>query len=324
MCTAAAFTKNDFYFGRNLDYEMSYGENVVITPRNFGFSFNHAGKLNSHYAILGMAHIDGDYPLYYDGVNEKGLAMAGLNFVGNAFYGEPVAGKTAIAPHEFIAYILGNCADLTEARKLLDTMTLVGEPFSEKYPISQLHWMISDNSGSVVVESTKKGFNVYDNPIGVLTNNPEFPEQLTNLTEYMGLSPKQPANTFCGEYPLKPFSRGMGAVGLPGDLSSRSRFVRAAFVRGNSKCGDSEEECVSQFFHILHSVENQRGCCELGDNVYEITIYTSCCNCDKGIYYYTTYNNHRINAVNMHNTDLDGSELVKFDLRDTEEINYRN
>ena len=94
MCTAATYKTKDFYFGRTLDYEFSYGDEITITPRNYPFHFRHSDKvLDNHYAIIGMAHVAGDYPLYYDAINEKGLGMAGLNFVGNAVYAEPVSGK---------------------------------------------------------------------------------------------------------------------------------------------------------------------------------------------------------------------------------------
>lgn len=324
MCTAVSYFKNDHYFGRSLDYERSFGETVVITPRNFVFDFRFAGIMREHFAFIGMAHVAENFPLYYDGVNEKGLAMAGLNFVGNAFYGEPVEGKYAIAPHEFIPFILGQCRDLPEARELLDKVCLVDEPFSKDYPISELHWIISDKNGSLVVESTKNGFFVYDDPMGILTNNPEFPQQLLQINNYMGLSPKQPENRFCSEYPFKPYSRGMGAIGLPGDWSSESRFVRAAFVKANSICGETEEERVSQFFHILSSVENPNGCCELEDGAYQITQYTCCCNCDKGIYYYNCYNNHLISAVDMHRENLCTTELKVFGLEAREHINFQN
>lgn len=184
--------------------------------------------------------------------------------------------------------------------------------------------MISDKSGSLVVESTEKGFFVYDDPVGILTNNPEFPQQLLQLNNYMCLSAKPPENRFCSDYPLKPYSRGMGAIGLPGDWSSESRFVRAAFVKANSVCGDSEEECVSQFFHILAAVENPNGCCQLEDGSYQITQYTCCCNCDKGIYYYNYYNDHRINAVDMHRENLCSSKLVVIKPEICEHFNYRN
>lgn len=146
----------------------------------------------------------------------------------------------------------------------------------------------------------KDGLKIYDNPTGVMTNNPPFDQQMFLLNNYRGLSPRQPENRFSEKLPLECYSRGMGALGLPGDLSSASCFARVAFTKMNSVSGDSEEESVGQFFHILGSVEQQRGCCEVAEGKYEITIYTSCCNATKGIYYYTTYTNRQITAVDMH------------------------
>lgn len=324
MCTAVGFTKKDFYFGRTLDYDFSYGDKITVTPRCYCFDFGEAGKSPEHYALIGMAHIADGYPLYYDCINEKGLGMAGLNFVGNARYGEPVDGKYNLAPHEFIPFVMGQCRDLNEARELLSEINLIDRAFSDEYPVGELHWIISDKNGSIVVESTESGMHIYDNPVGVLTNNPEFPQQMLQLNNYMYLSAKEPINRFCSSLPLKPYSRGMGAIGLPGDLSSESRFVRAAFVKSNSICGDSENECVSRFFHILGAVENQKGCCELADGKYQITQYTCCCNCDKGIYYYTTYENHQITAVDMHHENLNSSRLICYAPLDTEQVKRQN
>ena len=256
--------------------------------------------------------------------------MAGLNFVGNAVYGEPVlenqkgTAKDNVAQFEFPLWLLGQCASVKEARGLLSRINITNTPFNEKYPVSQLHWMIADREETIVVEAVADGLHIYDNPAGVLTNNPPFPQQMFRLNDYRSLSPRQPENTFVPGLELASYSRGMGALGLPGDLSSASRFVRAAFVRGNSLSGDSEAESVSQFFHILHSVEQQRGCCDVGGGKYEITIYTSCCNADKGIYYYTTYGNHQITAVDMHAEDLDGAELSRYPLIQGEQIHWQN
>ena len=170
----------------------------------------------------------------------------------------------------------------------------------------------------------KDGFHVYDNPAGVLTNNPPFPQQMFLLNQYRNLSPKQPENQFSKELPLDMYSRGMGALGLPGDLSSTSRFARVAFTKLNTQSGDTEEESVSQFFHILGSVDQQRGCCEVAEGKYEITIYTSCCNTSKGIYYYSTYENPQITAVSMHAEDLEGTEVVSYPMLQKTEIRYQN
>lgn len=324
MCTAATYKTKDFYMGRTLDYEFSYGEEITVTPRNYPFKFRYTGEDNSHYAIIGMAHVTDNYPLYYDAVNEKGLGMAGLNFVGNAVYGEPVDGSKNVAQFEFIPWILSKCGNLDEARKALSTLNLVGTPYSDNFPAAKLHWIIADKSGAITVESVAEGLKIYDNPVGVLTNNPPFDRQMFMLNNYMHLSPKQPENMFPENVGLETYSRGMGALGLPGDLSSASRFVRTAFVKTNSISGEGENDSVGQFFHILGSVDQQRGCCEVAEGKYEITIYTSCWNADKGIYYYTTYTNHQITAVDMHRENLDGTSLVRYKMIQEENILSQN
>lgn len=324
MCTAATYTTKDFYFGRTLDYDFSYGDEITITPRNFPFELRDTGKLCSHYAMIGMAHVAEGCPLYYEAVNEKGLCMAGLNFVGNAVYFEPKEGKDNVAQFELIPWILGQCGSLAEARAMLQKTNITNTPFSDKLPVAQLHWIIADKSGAVTAESVAEGLKVYDNPVGVLTNNPTFDMQMFNLNNYMQLTAGDPKNTFAKGLELNRYCRGLGAVGLPGDLSSQSRFVRAAFVKMNSLSGDSEKESVSQFFHILNSVDQQRGCCILEEGKCEITIYTCCCNADKGVYYYTAYDNHRITAVDMNKENLDSADLVRYTPVTEEQIFWQN
>lgn len=324
MCTAATYKTDDFYFGRTLDYDFSYGDEVTVTPRNFPLHFRTKGVMTRHYAMIGMAHIEDNFPLYYDAINEKGLAIAGLNFVGNAYFHKAAHNKDNIAQFELIPWILGQCGSVKEARGLLRRIIIVNTPFKEKMPCAQLHWIIADENEAITLESVEEGIRVYDNPVGVLTNNPPFDEQMFNLNNYMNLSAKEPQNNFSDMLSLRAYSRGMGALGLPGDLSSQSRFVRAAFVKMNSVSGNSESESVSQFFHILGSVDQQRGCCDVGEGKYEITIFTSCCNANKGIYYYTTYENHQISAVDMHRENLDGSCLVRYPLIYGEQIKMQN
>lgn len=324
MCTAATYQTKDFYFGRSLDFDFSFGEELVLTPRNFPLPMRHLPELKSHYAILGMAHVADHYPLYYDAINEKGLGMAGLNFVGNAAYASPQEGACNVAQFEFIPWILGTCSSLDEARARLSDMVLTDTPFSPQLPPGQLHWMIADASGCLVVESMADGLHPYDNPVGVLTNNPPFPQQMFLLNQYMNLSEKQPENHFAPDVKLTAYSRGMGALGLPGDLSSTSRFARVAFTRLHSRSGESESESISQFFHILGSVDQQRGCCEVSEGSYEISLYTSCCNASKGIYYYITYENHQISAVDMHRENLDAAELFRYPLIQGQQILWQN
>lgn len=324
MCTAITFPAPDFYFGRTLDYERSFGEEVTITPRSFPLHFREKDTLKHHYAIIGMASVQDGYPLYYDAVNEEGLAIAGLNFVGYADYKPSVPGKDNIAHFELIPWLLGQCASVTEARNLLSRVNITDTPFSETVPPARLHWIMADRQQAITLESVKDGIRIYDNPAGVLTNNPPFDEQMFQLNNYMHLSPEPPRNRFSGKLPLQPYSRGMGALGLPGDLSSQSRFVRAAFTKLNALSGTSEAENVGQFFHILDTVSQTKGCCHLGGGEYEATMYTACCNASKGIYYYTTYENRRITAVDMRRELLDGSDLSRHRLIREEDIRMQN
>jgi len=322
MCTAITFCRNCFYFGRTLDLERVYSEEVVITPRNYALSFRHQPSLKKHYAIIGMAHIADGYPLYYDAVNEAGLCMAGLNFPGFAEYGTPVNGKDNLASFEFIPWILGQCQSMQEVQKILPAIQLTRTSFSPHFPATPLHWIISDRNECITVEPLADGIRIHENPVGVLTNNPPFEDQMLQLCNFMHLSPDPPHNHFSPDINLKPYSRGMGAIGLPGDLSSQSRFVRAAFTKLNSMC--DEEECVSQFFHIMDTVNQTRGCFRLEDGSCVITQYTSCCNASQGVYYYTTYRNRRISAVDLHREDLDEDRLYRFPLIIDEDIRFLN
>ena len=315
MCTAVSLQVKDHYFGRNLDLEYSYEETITIAPRNYPFTFRKERDFLKHYAMIGMAYVQDDYPLYYDATNEKGLSMAGLNFPGNAVYLGKQSDKYNVTPFELIPWVLGQCKDVPEARKLLENTNLVKLAFHPELPLTPLHFMLSDATESIVIEPTEDGIRIVDNPVKVLTNNPPFPYQMYNLNNYMKMSKKPPLNTFAKELPMETYSRGMGALGLPGDVSSVSRFVRAAFVKWNSISTDDEDESVSQFFHILGAVEQQKGCVQLSNGEYEYTLYSSCCNTEKGIYYYKTYQNSQITAVHLHHEDLEGSRLITYKMR---------
>lgn len=331
MCTAVSYRTKDHYFGRNLDLEFCYKESITIMPRNFRLSYRKVkmpqignGFSGRQYAMIGMATVVNDYPLFYDATNEKGLSMAGLNFPGNAVYKPEAAGKDNVTPFELIPWILGQCETVAQAKALLERINLLEENFSEELPLSPLHWMISDREQSLTVEPMKEGIRVYDNPVGVLTNNPPFEMQMFYLNNFMSLTRETPENCFSEKIKLQPYSRGMGAMGLPGDLSSSSRFVKAAFTKLNSVSGDTESESISQFFHILGSVAQQRGCVHMGNGEYEITIYSSCCNTDKGIYYYTTYENSQITGVDMYGENLDGTELICYPRVEGQQIRMQN
>lgn len=324
MCTAVTYKTTDHYFGRNLDLEYRYRESVTVTPRNYPFRFRLAGSMDTHYAMIGMATVKEGYPLYYEATNEKGLSIAGLNFPGNAVYLPARTDMVNVAPFELAPYLLGRCETINQVKTLLVDMNIVNIPFNDRFPLSPLHWFIADREKGITVEPTAEGLRIYDNPIGVLTNNPPFEYHLYNLRNYLNVSIDPAVSRFSEAFPMEPYSNGMGGMGLPGDFSSASRFVKAAFVKLNSLSGDSEEESVSQFFHILSSVAMPRGCVRMDPNEYEITLYSCCCNTDRGIYYYKTYDLSHIIGVDMHREDLNGHTPISYPLLNSTPIQIQN
>ena len=323
MCTAVTYRTNDHYFGRNLDYEYDFQEVVTITPRNYIFHFRRLPPMERHYAMIGMAVVSDGYPLYFDATNEHGLSIAALNFPHSCKYMPEAAEKDNVAAFELIPWVLGDCKNLEDVRRKLQRTHIVDLCFSPEYPATPLHWIIADKTGAITVEQTTDGLHVYENHVEVLTNEPPFPWHMTNLRNYMHVSPEEPENRFAHDLLIKPYSRGMGGVGLPGDLSSASRFVKAAFTKMNSVSKDAESASISQVFHILGSVAQQQGCVKIG-HLYEKTLYTSCCNTTKGIYYYTTYENSQITGVRLHSGDLDRNTPLTYPLIQRQQIRMVN
>lgn len=318
MCTAVIYKNR--YFGRNLDYERSFGEEAVVTPCDFPLAFAEGKRLEKHYAIIGMAHVSEDYPLYYDGMNEKGLGMAGLLFSGYAVYGKPLPGKDNIPSWGFIPWILGQCSSVDEAERLMEHLHLTDVPFCDELPPSPLHWMIADRERAIVVEQTADGLHIYENDVGVLTNNPPFPFHLQNLNRYLNLTAEEAVNRFSASSSLHPFSRGMGAIGLPGDWSSPSRFVRGAFVLQNAQSEETGD--VVQFFHILDAVQMPRGCVRLENGCYEVTRYASCCDLKEGIYYWKTYEGQTVTKAVISPQTLVGTGLQRLQIEQKNDISH--
>lgn len=318
MCTSILMKGENSYFGRNMDLHYSLEKNVIITPRKYPFPFRMADKVNEHFAIIGMGMERDCYPLYFEAANEHGLAMAGLNFPSNAYYPNRTDDeKYNISPFELIPWVLGGCRTVDDAEKLLEKTHICAIDFSSEIPLSPLHWHISDRERSVVFEVTKKGQTVYKNPINVMTNNPTFDFHLQNLALYLNLSNENRENTFA-DMGVRPFSGGFGAIGLPGDFSSTSRFVKAAFLLANSN-----ESTVSQFFHILDSVAMVKGSIKV-DESDDVTLYSSAIDLENSVYYYKTQKNNRICAVKMNGVQLDGSELFIYSADEGQDVFFKN
>lgn len=324
MCTCINFKTKDNYFGRNLDLDYRFDEKVVITPRNYNFSLKSGKSFKTKYAFIGVASVIDYYPLYAEATNEKGLSIAGLLFSENSYYHVEKIGKTNITPYELIPWILGNFSSIEDLSHELNNLNITNIPFTKEIPVSPLHFMVSDNQYCLVLEPTKEGLQVYYNSIGILTNNPSFLYHLTNINNYINLTPDVADNKFSSKIQLDSYSLGMGAIGLPGDNSSSSRFVRVAFNKLNSICDDDEESSVSQFFHILDTVFVVRGSTMTQDKKWNMTTYSCCTNTTKGIYYYKTYSNSQITAIKMTDENKNNKNLSIYELENHQQIKYVN
>lgn len=324
MCTCIDFKTKDHYFGRTLDLEYRFQEQVVITPRNYNFSLKNGQNINTKYAIIGMSSIISNYPLYAEATNEKGLSIAGLNFPKNAHFFQTKENKLNLAPYELIPYFLGTYSSIKEMRSDLENLNITNIPFSEEVGISDLHWMISDNDECIVIEQMQDGLKIYDNYIGVLTNNPPFPYHLININNYGNLTTQYQENRFSDKLNIKQYGQGMNAIGLPGDNSPTSRFIRASFNKLNSVCADDEESSITQFFHILDSVSMVQGSTITKEGKCDITTYSCCINTTKGVYYYKTYQNNQIAAIRLTDIEKTKKELSIYNLIETQQINYLN
>lgn len=313
MCTALTYNNGDFYFGRNLDLEYSYNETVTVTPRNYPLHFTNGDIATRHYAIIGMANVVDNYPLYYDATNEKGLSCAALNFSGNACYSKG-EGSGFVAAFEFILWVVSLCDSVAKVKEKLRKIKISDKAFNTELLPSELHWIIADKASAITVEQTSDGLKIYENPVGVLTNNPEFDKQLFYLNNFAGVSALPAENRISPEINLDLYSKGLGGMFLPGDMSSASRFVRAVFTKYNSVADKTEDSSVSQFFHILGSVANARGTVRLPEEKFQLTVYSSCCNTNTGVYYYTSYDNSAINYIDMRKENLDSDSLASFQL----------
>ena len=315
MCTGVRFnnTKGDMYFGRNLDWYMDYGEKITITPRNYRYSSAFLGEMAPKAgAIIGMAIIEDNKPLYFDCANEAGLAVAGLNFPGYAKYAPtPIDGRINVATYEFPLWLLLNFSSVEEVINILPNVAIVAQPVSQNYPVAELHFLIADKNRSIVVEYTEKGMEIFDNPVDILTNQPGYAWHRENLRNYLNVLPQTPKEVKWGNVRMTAFGTGSLMHGLPGDYYPTSRFVRAAYLNTHYPIKTEENDNISRLFHTLSGVAMVEGASMIDANHSEITIYTSGYSTGTKTYYYRTYQDLAIKSVSLPDYNLDSSELVQ-------------
>ncbi|MGG5460887.1 choloylglycine hydrolase [Clostridium sp. B9] len=329
MCTGLILeSKNgNYFFGRNMDIEFSFNQSIIFLPRNYeGINTETGRKVTPKYAVLGMGTIFNEYPTFADGFNEKGLGVAGLNFPGYAYYPkERSIGKENIPQYDFTLWILANFSSVEEVKEVLKNTILVDERISKNVPNSTLHWIIGDSTGkSIVVEQSKDGLKVFDNNVGVLTNSPTFDWHMTNLRQYLSMNYNQITSLQVGNEDLTALGQGTGLVGLPGDFTPASRFIRVALLRDAMMKNAKDSINIMEFFHILNNVAMISGSVVTPAGKNDLTQYTACMDLEEGVYYYNTYENNQVNAIGMKKENLDGKEMKVYKYNTTLNINYEN
>lgn len=312
MCTSFEFRSEDFYFARNMDIDFELFGRLIFTPKNFELKFKKMQSIKEHYAFLGVGTVYNGYALYADGVNEKGLCAAGLNFPQNAYYPSEISEtKNNVSVFEFIPYVLSRFQSVKELKENFQNIHLVDIPLSSSVPITPLHWHIADENEGIVVESVKDGLFIYENVPAVMTNNPPFDFHLQNLFHYTNLSPKTAFDSS-----LHPFGLGLGAFGLPGDMSSTSRFVKTAFLLKYAEKSNSDEENTATAFNILSNVCVVKGTVKSEKGACHYTKYSAVINAKKGIYNLKKANSLSIQTVKLNDFDFYNKSLIQICLKD--------
>ena len=298
MCTAISISKYKHYFGRTLDLEYNYNENVIIVPRAYNLKFRYNQSNNNHFAFMGIGIIENNYPLFYDGCNEKGLCIAGLNLPFSTTYSEYKSNKINLCSFELIPFILSNCANCNEVKSILSKCNITNDSFNNYYNNSKLHFMVSDNKTSIVIEIINKNIIIYNNEYGVLTNEPSFIFHLENIKHYNQI-----------DNLINDKLKGSHLLGLPGDNISSSRFVRSSI---NKKYFEFNENNISEIFNIFNSVFELNGLSKINDNSFYKTIYISIYNSTDNICYIKTYNCSNIIQINLFDFNLNGINLFNY------------
>jgi choloylglycine hydrolase len=330
-CTGITIKPKDgsVIFARTLEFAADLKSNVIIVPRGTEYVGTAPGnkpglRWKTKYGTVGVNAFD--MPVVVDGLNEKGLHVGLFYFPGFAKYQEVNAddlGK-ALAPWEIGSYLLGTCLDLKEAVAAAKSV-LVGEVVQKEMGIvPPVHLIVTDASGkSVVLEYVGGELRVHDNPFGVMANSPTFDWHMTNLSNYVTLSKKNMEKIDLAGKEIKGLGQGSGMLGLPGDFTPPSRFVRAVAFSKTAQPVDKAKEGVLQAFHILNQFDIPKGAAqgiEHGTEVYDYTLWTSAADLKNLRYYFRTFDNSRIRMVDMKAVNLDAQEIKTISMKGEEEI----
>ncbi len=310
-CTALHLTAKDggVVVGRTMEFGLDTKSDAVIVPAESKLTSSLPDKsqgiqYTTKYGFVGLNFME--KRMVVDGMNEKGMYVGALYLPGYADYqkGTPENAAKSMAPEDYVAWLLGNFASVAEVKANYDKVVLVQNPQKEiggqSFPG---HFLITDDSGAaIVIEPINKTLKLYENPIGILTNSPGFDWHMINLSNYANLSAVNVKPLDFSNTTIKTFGQGSGLVGLPGDYTPPSRFVRAVVFSQSAIKLPTAAETVFQMFHIMNAFDIPFGSIQekTKDAIhYDYTQWTTVADLKNKKYAFKTYSDQSIRSIDL-------------------------
>ena len=316
MCTSLTLTtkSKEHFLARTMDFGFQLEGRPVYIPRNYTWKQQVDADQKTIFGFVGTGRNLGEYFLA-DGVNEQGLAVAELYFLNEAKYSSEIKkNKINLAPHEFIMWLLGSITDISELREKIASINLVDEAVPVLGFVPPLHFIVTDKKGeTVVIESDSGELVIKENPVGVMTNSPEFGWHLKNLNNYLSLQPNNFPTKKIDAFEVAPFGQGSGTYGLPGGYTSPERFVRTAYLRSLTDSGSTLDEALNAITKILDNVTIPKGVNIKNDGSVDYTQYRSIFDVTEGTYYFNPYENQEVFKLTLNEELLSKKEPVEFE-----------
>lgn len=318
MCTSLtlASSQGHYFLARTMDFDFELQGKPTYIPRHYQFNSDLGHTYTAQYGFLGTGRNIGEYILI-DGVNEHGLSGAALYFNESVYQTSENAapGQVNLASHEVLNWILGNCRNINDLVEQLPRLNIVGAKNHLLQIVVPLHWIITDQTGHcVVLEARADGLKLLENPVGVMTNSPEFEWHLKNLSNYNHLQPEPHQQRQYGALKVKDFGPGAGALGLPGDYSSPSRFVRASFLRNYTVQQENDQATLNAMIHLLNNVDIVKGVKVMANGVVEYTQYRAYYSLSTHTYYIQPYQDQNLYEVKLTEALLQETQPQSFEL----------
>jgi choloylglycine hydrolase len=319
-CTGIQLKSQDnaYVSGRTLEFGIPINTVIDIIPRNYAFTGtlpdgSSGMKYKSKYGAVGGS-LDNGVEVQ-DGMNEAGLSVGAFYFPGYAGYAAVTSKNKnkALSPLQFPTWILTQFATIDQVKAALNNVAIVPTVYQAWGLVPPLHYIVYDKTGaSIVIEPLNGKLVVYNNPMGVFTNSPTFDWHMTNLRNYINLSPINVSPVAVSGMELSQFSQGSGMHGLPGDFTSPSRFVRAAFYTATAIPAPNASQEVLNVFHILNQFDIPMGAVrdvQNGKMAPEYTMITIVRDPQNLDYYFKSYQNQSINVIHLSSFDLNAPNI---------------